>query len=236
MTAPESSILTALPTNTIPTSSLIRSDSPLLSPTDSATSDNQEYNSGYPDNKEPFSNLPTSASFGNTIYAGAVTFETPKKSKSMYPLYPIQSNANVTFKWGYTALRVRPVNLTLDAVGPNSVTYTIANLNGSATEATWNLASVPTETPLMMGYYKVQLYDQRGLSVNYSPGWMIPCTTLSIGLYSVDTYDPFTTLNNYCPLCFYNAGTSIRGALGPILATLGVALLTSVIILINIFN
>ncbi|KAL7325918.1 hypothetical protein PS15p_208337 [Mucor circinelloides] len=161
----------------------------------SATTDTStDYDSGYPGDGKAWSDLPTSSSFGNSIYAGAVTFATPTKSGSVSPLYPIQSAANVTFKWGYTALRVRPVNLTLNAVGPNSVTVDIAALNGSATEAVWNLGSIPTDTPLMNGYYKIQLYDQRGVSVDYSPGWMVPCTTLSIALYSPDLYDPITTV------------------------------------------
>lgn len=153
-----------------------------------------ESDSGYPDNGKAWSDLPTSSSFGNTVYAGSVTFATPTKSGSVSPLYPIQTAANVTFQWGYTALRVRPVNLTLNAVGPNSVTVDITAMDGSATEAVWNLGSVPTDTPLMNGYYKIQLFDQRGVSVDYSPGWMSPCTTLSIALYSPDLYDPITTI------------------------------------------
>lgn len=158
-----------------------------------STDTSTDVDSGYPDDGKAWSDLPTSSSFGNSIYAGAVTFATPTRSGSVSPLYPIQSAANVTFKWGYTALRVRPVNLTLNAVGPNSVTVDIAALNGSATEAVWNLGSVPTDTPLMNGYYKIQLYDQRGVSVDYSPGWMVPCTTLSVALYSPEVYDPVTT-------------------------------------------
>ncbi|KAL7312789.1 hypothetical protein PS15m_008514 [Mucor circinelloides] len=203
----------------------------------SATTDTStDYDSGYPGDGKAWSDLPTSSSFGNSIYAGAVTFATPTKSGSVSPLYPIQSAANVTFKWGYTALRVRPVNLTLNAVGPNSVTVDIAALNGSATEAVWNLGSVPTDTPLMNGYYKIQLYDQRGVSVDYSPGWMVPCTTLSIALYSPDLYDPITTVSGYCPLCFYSVGSSFREAFGPIAMAVGIAVLTSMIVLINILG
>ncbi|KAL9540542.1 hypothetical protein PS6_010714 [Mucor atramentarius] len=203
----------------------------------SATTDTStDYDSGYPGDGKAWSDLPTSSSFGNSIYAGAVTFATPTKSGSVSPLYPIQSAANVTFKWGYTALRVRPVNLTLNAVGPNSVTVDIAALNGSATEAVWNLGSIPTDTPLMNGYYKIQLYDQRGVSVDYSPGWMVPCTTLSIALYSPDLYDPITTVSGYCPLCFYSVGSSFREAFGPIAMAVGIAVLTSMIVLINILG
>lgn len=181
--------------STVPAASAASTSASATTPSASAATDTlTDDNSGYPGDGQAWSDLPTSSSFGNSIYAGAVTFATPTRSGSVSPLYPIQSTVNVTFKWGYTALRVRPVNLTLNAVGPNSVTVDIAALNGSATEAVWNLGSVPTNTPLMNGYYKIQLYDQRGVSVDYSPGWMVPCTTLSIALYSPDLYNPITTV------------------------------------------
>ncbi|KAL9544319.1 hypothetical protein MBANPS3_007695 [Mucor bainieri] len=224
---------TASATNTASASASATSASASAS---ASTDTSTDYDSGYPDNGKAWSDLPTSSSFGNSIYAGAVTFATPTRSGSVSPLYPIQSAANVTFKWGYTALRVRPVNLTLNAVGPNSVTVDIAALNGSATEAVWNLGSVPTDTPLMNGYYKIQLYDQRGVSVDYSPGWMVPCTTLSVALYSPDLYDPITTVAGYCPTCFYSAGSSFREAFGPIAVAIGIAALTSMLVLINLLG
>lgn len=163
----------------------------------------------------------------------------------------------MTFRWGYTALRVRPVNLTLNAVGPNSVTVDITAMDGSATEAVWNIGSVPTDTPLMNGYYKIQLFDQRGVSVDYSPGWMSPCTTLSIALYSPDLYDPITTvcklmlffieyltliyiyiymIAGYCPTCFYSGSNSFHEAFRPIVAAISIAAFTSIIVLINILG
>lgn len=170
-----------------------------VTPTDTTTT----LDNGYPDNGEAFSNLPTSSSFGNTIYAGAATFDTPKASSSVLPLYPVQSNMNVTFKWQYTAIRVRPVNVTLNAVAPNSVTYPISVLDGATSEATWHFSNVPTASPpLMNGYYKIQLYDQRGVKADYSPGWMVPCTTLSIALYSPDLYNTYSTDGKVFKLSF----------------------------------
>ncbi|KAI8647740.1 hypothetical protein BD408DRAFT_322 [Parasitella parasitica] len=214
-------------------------DSATVSATSSVSAANDAftgYDSGYPEDRKAWSNLPTSSSFGNSIYAGAITFATPTRSGSVLPLYPIQSVANVTFKWGYTALRVRPVNLTLNAVGPNSATVDITAMDGSATEAIWNLGLVPTDTPLMNGYYKIQLYDQRGVSVDYSPGWMVPCTSLSIALYSPDFYDPITTMSGYCPTCFYNAGSSFREAFEPIAVATSIALITSMLVLVNVLG
>ncbi|GAN04855.1 conserved hypothetical protein [Mucor ambiguus] len=223
--------------NTVPATNTASVSASATSASASASTEtSNDSDSGYPDDGKAWSDLPTSSSFGNSIYAGAATFATPTRSGSVSPLYPIQSAANVTFKWGYTALRVRPVNLTLNAVGPNSVTVDIAALNGSATEAVWNLGSVPIDTPLMNGYYKIQLYDQRGVSVAYSPGWMVPCTTLSIALYSPDLYDPITTVSGYCPTCFYSAGISFREAFGPIAVAIGIAALTSTLVLINLLG
>lgn len=151
-------------------------------------------NSGYPDNGMKYSDLPTSSSMGNSVYAGSVLFVTPTPSVSVSPLYPIEPTANITFKWQYTGLRVRPVNVTLNAVGPNSVTYNITTVDGATSEVTWNLGSVPTGQPLPNGYYGIELYDQRGLSADSEPGHMDPCTTLTIALYTPDLYEPYTTL------------------------------------------
>ncbi|KAI8875871.1 hypothetical protein K501DRAFT_201714 [Backusella circina FSU 941] len=201
------------------------------------TTSTENINSGYPDNGMKFSELPTSSIFGNSIYAGSVVFETPTPSVSVSPLYPIQSSVNITFKWQYTGLRVRPVNVTLNAVGPNSVTYNITTVDGVTSEATWNLGSVPTNEPLPNGYYGIELYDQRGLSADIQPGWMEPCTTLTIALYTPDLYDPYTTLANYCPTCYYSAGRSkFHEVFQPICITFGVAFMTCVIFLYNVLT
>ncbi|KAI8885777.1 hypothetical protein K501DRAFT_179144 [Backusella circina FSU 941] len=205
-----------------------------VTPTDTTSS----MDSGYPDNSEAFSNLPTSSSFGNTIYAGVATFDTPKASSSVSPIYPIQSNMNVTFRWQYTALRVRPVNVTLNAVAPNSVTYPISVLDGATSEATWHFSSVPTASPpLMNGYYKIQLYDQRGVKADYKPGWMVPCTTLSIALYTPDLYNTYSTEANYCPTCFYSSANSMfYETIRPLAMMSVVALSTSVLFLFKVLR
>lgn len=106
----------------------------------------------------------------------------------MSPLYRIDPKENVTFIWEFQSVLVRPVNLTLAAVGPQSATYTITVLEGGATSALWQLSNVPAATPLMNGYYQVQLYDQRGISAVASPGWLSPQTSLTIAFYSLEGY------------------------------------------------
>ncbi|KAI7897573.1 uncharacterized protein BX663DRAFT_444858 [Cokeromyces recurvatus] len=183
------------------------------------------------------SNLPTSASYGNSVYPAFATFVTPTKHSGVNPVYSITANSNVTFKWTYSYLLVQPVSLTLNAVGPNSVTYPITVMEGAATSAVWNLGNASTPSaPLMNGFYKIQLYDQRGVSAGYVPGWLSPCTTLSVGLYTPDFYDPYTTISSFCPLCFYNAASSFRESFGPIMITFSISLLSSVLFLINVLR
>ncbi|KAI9469685.1 MAG: hypothetical protein EXX96DRAFT_587088 [Benjaminiella poitrasii] len=181
-------------------------------------------------NNNSLAGLPTSASFGNTVYPGGASFIKPTPSKSVSPLYRIDSKENVTFIWTYTDLLVAPVNLTLAAVAPNKVTYTISALSGLATSAVWQIKDVPTASPLMMGMYQVQLYDQRGVSANIQPGWLAPNTRLTIAFYSPESYQA-SSGSDYCPTCFYNAGMRMAESLGPILVALGVASATSVMIL-----
>lgn len=129
-------------------------------------------------------------------------------------------------------------------------------MNGAATSAVWHLSDVPAASPLMMGLYTIQLYDQRGVSAVASPGWLSPVTSLKIALYSPEAYSSVSTgskidmtcvyiyrrdadiqfvIGDYCPLCFYNSGRKIAEALGPISIALGVASITSAMILYDLF-
>ncbi|KAI8882196.1 hypothetical protein K501DRAFT_273921 [Backusella circina FSU 941] len=148
--------------------------------------------------------LPTSASYGNTVFPGTAMFLAPTPSKSVIPLYRINAKENVTFVWSFTNLLVRPANLTLAAVAPNKVTYTITQMNGMKTSAIWHISDVPAATPLMMGAYQIQLCDQRGPSAIPQPGWLTPVTRLSIAFYSAESYQP-SSGSGYCPTCFYSA-------------------------------
>ncbi|KAI8078820.1 uncharacterized protein BX664DRAFT_342780 [Halteromyces radiatus] len=174
----------------------------------------------------PLGNLPTSASYGVTVQVGIATFLAPTASKSVSPLYRVDANENVTFSWSYTNLLVRPANLTLAAVGPQSVTYTIAALAGDATSYVWQLNSVVPKTPLMNGYYQIQLYDQRGPSAVPSPGWLMPQSRLTIAFYTPQSYQSINN-SNYCPTCFYSAAQALKNTFGPMGIAFGIACLTS---------
>lgn len=119
-------------------------------------------------------------------------FLAPTPSKSVSPLYRIDNRENVTFSWSYTNLLVQPEVVTLAAVAPNKVTYTIATVPGDQTTAVWQLKDVPAASPLMMGMYQIQLYDQRGATAIPLPGWLAPATRLSIAFYSAESYNPLT--------------------------------------------
>ncbi|KAI8342122.1 hypothetical protein BC941DRAFT_499612 [Chlamydoabsidia padenii] len=171
-------------------------------------------------------NLPTSASYGVTVQVGYATFLAPTASKSVSPLYRVDANENVTFSWSYSNLLVRPANLTLDAVGPQSATYIIAALNGDATSYVWQLNSVVPKTPLMNGYYQIRLYDQRGPTAIPSPGWLMPQSRLTIAFYTPESYQVITN-SNYCPTCFYSAALTLKNTFGPLGIAFAIACLTS---------
>ncbi|KAI8142488.1 hypothetical protein BJV82DRAFT_657715 [Fennellomyces sp. T-0311] len=143
-------------------------------------------------NSNPLAALPTYSSFGNSVYPGRATFITPTRTRSMNPLYRIDPRENVTFAWEFKDLKIRPINMTLAAVGPNSVTYTISVMDGGQTGAVWHLSKVPAHTQLMNGYYGIQLYDQRGISAYHQPGWLSPQTQLTIALYTTSKYQNST--------------------------------------------
>ncbi|KAL1930249.1 hypothetical protein VTP01DRAFT_1403 [Rhizomucor pusillus] len=182
----------------------------------------------------PLASLPTSASYGNTIYPGSVSFISPsvKAGQSVSPLYRIDPKENVTFIWEFQSVLVRPVNLTLAAVGPQSATYTITVLEGGATSALWQLSNVPAATPLMNGYYQVQLYDQRGISAVASPGWLSPQTSLTIAFYSLEGYSNISATGTQCPYCFYDAGKTLK----PMGLAFGIACITSVLFIFGILH
>jgi hypothetical protein len=150
-------------------------------------------------NTNSMGSLPTSASYGVTVQVGYATFLAPTASKSVSPLYRLDANENISFSWSYSNLLVRPANLTLAAVGPQSATFIIAALNGDATSYVWQLNSVVPKTPLMNGYYQIQLYDQRGPTAVPSPGWMMPQSRLTIAFYTPESYRPIA--NSKCTRC-----------------------------------
>lgn len=105
------------------------------------------------------------------------------------PLFKI-GVSNISFEWTVDPdmLKVQPANLTVALVDPQKQTFTAAVVQGTATSAHWDLAAIPSNTPLMMGYYTVWVYDQRGPKAFPSPGWLMPDSRLVVAMYSTEAY------------------------------------------------
>ncbi|SAM02666.1 hypothetical protein [Absidia glauca] len=140
-------------------------------------------------NGNPFAGKPTSASFANNIPPAYLTWKKPIPNQTFPPLYKI-GVSNMTLEWTVdpNALKVQPVNLTVALANPQKQTITAAIVDGTATEAYWDLAKMDPHTPLMVGYYTVLVYDQRGPKAFPSPGWLMPDSRLIVALYSTEAY------------------------------------------------
>ena len=88
------------------------------------------------------------------------------------------------------ALQIMPSNMTVAIVSPQKETIIAAEIPGFATSATWNLMSL--SRPLMVGYFTVSIYDQRGPAAVPSAGQLMPDSRLTLGLYSAESYIPLT--------------------------------------------
>lgn len=137
----------------------------------------------------PFVGKPTSASFSNDIPPAYLTWKKPIPNQTFPPLYKI-GVSNITFEWTVdpNALKVQPANLTVALANPQKQTYTAAIVPGTATSAHWDIAHLPASSPLMVGYYTVWVYDQRGPKAFPSPGWLMPDSRLVVAMYSTEAY------------------------------------------------
>jgi len=120
-----------------------------------------------------------------------ITWKTPLPNTAHPPLYKIGASA-VTMEWSIDneALQVPPTNITVAIISPQKETMIADVVPGSATSATWNLVNITR--PLMVGYYTVSLYDQRGPTAIPSPGQLMPDSRLTLGLYNSEAYFPRT--------------------------------------------
>ncbi|KAG0183132.1 hypothetical protein DFQ29_009830 [Apophysomyces sp. BC1021] len=151
-------------------------------------------------NGNPFAGKPTSASFSNDIPPAYLTWKKPIPNQTFPPLYKI-GVSNITFEWTVDpqVLKVQPANLTVALANPQKQTYTAAVVAGTATSAFWDLAHLPAGSPLMVGYYTVWVYDQRGPKAFPSPGWLMPDSRLVVAMYSTEAYVGRTD----CKFCCY---------------------------------
>ncbi|CAO3629274.1 unnamed protein product [Cunninghamella blakesleeana] len=183
----------------------------------------------------PFQGKPTSASFpNNNIPPAYLTWKKPIPNQTFPPLYKI-GLSNITFEWTVdpNQLKVQPMNLTLALANPQKQTITATVLDGTATEAFWDLAKIDQRTPLMVGYYTVLLYDQRGPKAIPSPGWLMADSRLVIGLYSTEAYVGRTD-SMFCPTCYIGSGGPILSSMIPLFTAFSIALATSIFILYSV--
>ncbi|CEI86119.1 Putative Mannose-1-phosphate guanyltransferase [Rhizopus microsporus] len=172
-----------------------------------------------------------SASFSNDIPPAYLTWKKPIPNQTFPPLYKI-GVSNITFEWTVdpNALKVQPANLTVALANPQKQTYTAAIVPGTATSAHWDIAHLPASSPLMVGYYTVWVYDQRGPKAFPSPGWLMPDSRLVVAMYSTEAYVGRTD-SMFCPTCYLGVGRSFHESMMPLLITFGISISTSIIIL-----
>lgn len=137
----------------------------------------------------PFVGKPTYASFSNDIPPAYLTWKKPIPNQTFPPLYKI-GVSNITFEWTVdpNVLKVQPANLTVALANPQKQTFTATVVPGTATSANWDLAHLQPGSPLMVGYYTVWVYDQRGPKAFPSPGWLMPDSRLVVAMYSTEAY------------------------------------------------
>ncbi|KAI8640050.1 hypothetical protein BD408DRAFT_476871 [Parasitella parasitica] len=206
-----------------------------LSPASNGTQANATQ-SAPPNNANPFAGKPTFASFSNDIPPAYLTWKKPIPNQTFPPLYKI-GVSNMSFEWTVdpNVLKVQPANLTVALANPQKQTFTAAIVPGTATSANWDLAHLPPGSPLMVGYYTVWVYDQRGPKAFPSPGWLMPDSRLVVAMYSTEAYVGRTD-SMFCPTCYLGAGGSFRESFLPLITAFGVAAVTSVVMLIGILN
>ncbi|EIE88310.1 hypothetical protein RO3G_13021 [Rhizopus delemar RA 99-880] len=137
----------------------------------------------------PFVGKPNWASLSNDIPPASLSWKKPIPNHSFPPMYKV-GVSNMTFEWTVDAkhLKVQPESLTIALVHSQKQTWTAAVVAGMATTAYWDLAHLPASSPLMVGYYTVWVYDQRGPKAFPSPGWLMPDSRLVVAMYSTEAY------------------------------------------------
>ncbi|KAI8992202.1 hypothetical protein BDB01DRAFT_777469 [Pilobolus umbonatus] len=188
------------------------------------------------DNDNPFVGKPTYASFSNDIPPAYLTWKKPIPNQTFPPLYKI-GVSNISFEWTVdpAVLKVQPANITVALANPQKQTFTAAIVAGTATSAHWDLAHVHPASPLMVGYYTVWVYDQRGPKAFPSPGWLMPDSRLVVAMYSTEAYVGRTD-SMFCPTCFLGTGQSFHESVVPFMIAFCIALVTSGVMLVSILN
>ncbi|ORX53096.1 hypothetical protein DM01DRAFT_1390924 [Hesseltinella vesiculosa] len=190
--------------------------------------------SALPSNGNPFQGKPTAGTWPNNVLPAYLTWKKPVPNQTAPPLFKI-GRSNITLEWTAdpNAVKVQPTNLTLAVANPQKLTSNIQVLAGTATEAYWDLAKTDPQSPLMVGFYTVLVYDQRGPKAAPSPGWLMPDNHLVVALYSTEAYVGRTD-SMFCPSCYVGNAISFHRSALPILYAFGVALVTSLLIICSL--
>jgi hypothetical protein len=130
--------------------------------------------------------LPVTGVFDHTNRPGTIIWKTPKlvtdqqrnknsKEVVLGPVYrlPLDSDdtgSQVRMEWAYANLKVRSKKLTVEAVGPNKVTWAVDVMEGTEKTTTWDLRETPSYSPLIEGHYTLHVHDQRGQDTLPKPG------------------------------------------------------------------
>lgn len=139
----------------------------------------------------------TAVTIPSTAANGGITITQPAQTADA-SYYKIASGVNVTFGWNFTSVLSYPTKLVVQAYcSDNSNTYTIASsIPGTATSVVWapylyDQQAIQSGQPaLIQATYRLQIYDERGLSVAASPGLFAPNSNVEFALYIPQPYTP----------------------------------------------
>jgi hypothetical protein len=145
-------------------------------------------------NNSAVSSIPQSAA------AGGITITQPQQTAAQ-SYYKIAQGISVTFGWNFTSVLRYPSSLVVQAYcSENRNTYTIASsLAGTATAITWapydfDQSAIQLGQPqLIQATYRLQIFDERGLSVGLQPGLFQPNTKVEFALYQPKPYTPISS-------------------------------------------
>lgn len=138
-----------------------------------------------------------SVSIPSSAPNGGITITEPAQTADA-SYYKIAQGVTVTFGWNFTSVLSYPTSLVVQAVcSDNSNTYTIASsLPGTASNVTWvpydydQRAAQSGQPALIQATYRLQIFDERGLTVAASPGLFSPNTKVQFALYIPQPYTP----------------------------------------------
>lgn len=130
---------------------------------------------------------------------GGITVTEPQQTAAA-SYYKIAQGVSVTFGWNFTDVLRYPQSLVVAAYcSENSNTYTIASsLAGTATQVIWSpydydQNAVRSGQPqLIQASYRLQILDERGLSVSAQPGLFTPNTKVTFAMYQPLPYTPIS--------------------------------------------